>query len=135
MRGRQTAVVGDSNKRVRITAGVISAFLRDTLRVWPAEDRGRVEIAFRSLMVHEYLPLVADMRIDDLGQIWLRERELTGPASHWDVFSAKGSFQARVELPPHRAVLDVSNGRVVLLQSGQFGEDIVTVYLLDRRST
>jgi hypothetical protein len=43
-----------------------------------------------------------------------------------------GSPAAQVELPPNRAVLDIAGGNVVLLQSGQFDEDLVTVFTLDR---
>jgi hypothetical protein len=130
--GRQVAIAGDVHRRIAITESVKSAFLRDTLRLWPTTEHRRLEAAFRRMMVHEYLPLVVDMRVDDAGYVWLRGRDATGAASHWDVFTPMGSPAAQVELPPNRAVLDIAGGNVVLLQSGQFDEDLVTVFTLDR---
>jgi hypothetical protein len=127
-------MAGRVNERVPITEDIKSAFLRDTLEMWPTADRARIELAFRQMMVHEYLPVLSDMRVDDAGYVWLRKRGATGPASHWDIFSTTGAFYARVELPPHRAILDLADGHVVLLETGQFGEDLVSVYSLNRQT-
>jgi hypothetical protein len=133
--GRLQATAGDPNDRVELSDAMKEAFLRDTLRTWPSDSRRRMEAAFRLMLVHGELPLVHDMRVDRLGHVWLRRRGPDGPLSHWDVFSAEGARVARVELPEHRAVLDVTEDAVVLLQSGSYGEDLVGVYALSRASS
>lgn len=80
--GRELGTIGDPDRRVEITEEIRRAFLRDTLRHWPPGERSRIEASMRSMMVHEYLPIVADMRVDDQGYVWLRGRDTGGPAAH-----------------------------------------------------
>lgn len=133
--GGLQATAGDPRDRVELSDAIKEAFLRDTLRTWPSDSQRRIEREFQSMMVHEELPLVHDMRVDRLGHVWLRRRGPNGPQSHWDVFSPEGDRVARVELPEHRALLDVTEDAVVLLESGSYGEDLVGVYALRRANS
>lgn len=130
--GRVLAVAGDPHERVTLSDSMKEAFLRDTLQAWPSGERRRVEASLRLMMVHEHLPLVSDMRVDRSGHVWLQRRAPEGPSAYWDVFSATGEAVARLELPANRQVLDITRDHIVLLQSGQYGEDLVSVHALRR---
>jgi hypothetical protein len=125
-------VLGDPSKRIPITEETKRSFLRDTLQFWPTAQRVQIEAAFRRMMVHESFPLVADMLVDAAGYAWLRGQDAEGLSNVWDIYSPTGDYHIRLALPEHRRILDVGMNVVVLLQSGQYGEDIVTVYSLDR---
>lgn len=131
-RGEQVGVVGDPRRRIALTEEIKRSFLRDTLAFWPQSDRARVEQEFRLMMLHEHLPQVADMRVDAEGFVWLRGRTERGSASQWEVFSPTGLTGWKVDAPPHRTILDVADRFVVLLHSGEYGEDLVSVYGLER---
>lgn len=130
--GQLLAVAGDPEERTILSESLKQAFLQDTLQAWPPGDRRRIEASLRFMMVHEHVPLVSDMRVDGRGNVWLRPRDPLRPASYWDVFSPLGEAVSRIHLPEHRALLDIADDAIVLLQSGEFGEDLVSVYELSR---
>jgi hypothetical protein len=129
--GRVLTEGGQPERVVRITSSMRDSVVAERLKTLTNPANGpRIEAELRaSMSFHENLPLVQEMRVDELGNVWLRGRDNT----RWDVFSSTTGVQvASIVLPSHQSILDIANGAVVLHQTAASGVEVVRVYPLNR---
>lgn len=125
-------------------------FARDTMRArieaWPPgtvrDGDGRLlsevfkEIdlsLLKDLPARPTLPGFSAIKGASDGRLWIREypKPMQDQVA-WIAFSEAWVREERVEMPTTLRVLDFSDDRVLVLSKGEFGEDVVEVYSIER---
>lgn len=106
-----------------------SARLLDQLERGGLENMGG---AVASLAAIEDAPTLRGLVTDDRGSVWVRwgqQPDATGV--QYGVFDTQGLFAGTARLPTHERVLDVSQGRVVVLHRSGLGVETLAIYRLE----
>jgi hypothetical protein len=86
-------------------------------------------------MIRDTLPALYDLKVDSEGFAWLQGYDESGPALLWEVYSPGGRHVSSIELPLHWSVLDIGVDRILVLESGPQGQDLVKAYRFRKNST
>jgi hypothetical protein len=79
------------------------------------------------------MPVLAELLIDEEGNVWAREFSLPGEeANRWSVFSPAGTWLGTLDAPAGMRILSVSSGHVVGLTRDAFQVEVVSVYRLEK---
>lgn len=91
--------------------------------------------AFEQMPRHETFPAYGDVRLDRVGDLWVRDYPQPGEEQQaWQVFDQDGMFQARVVVPSGLRILDIGSDYLLGVFQDEFDVERVRLHRLERGS-
>jgi hypothetical protein len=103
------------------------------------EDSISIRVLYQRLHMAEWLPLIDDLIVDQLGYIWvwLSPSAVQGSSSANAalILSGAGEHMGWLELPTRGRIHSIASDQLIVTEGGPRGEPLLKIYSLDRGDT
>ena len=116
-----------------LTSADIEKWIENDIAKRPAASKIEAQNDFKQIPPLKRTPEFASMKVDDLGDLWVRHYgPAFDPSPDWDVYNANGAPLARIRMPPRFDPFHIGKDFVLGVRKDELDVEHIELYRLRR---